>query len=130
MSSLRIIYDAYGASYEFLVENPFGNVTLLPETTTTSKQHNLPLGTYHQHYVLHDVLIAVSEIDILPTGLSSVYLFYHPSFAKEVIPMGKCSKLKEIECTKQQRIPYYYYGYDIHICTKMSYKSQYDPSEI
>ena len=127
------IYDAYGAFYEFLVENPFGQVTMsnkMQSSSSSFPNQVLPLGTFHQHYILCDVLIAVGVIDVLPSGLSSVYLFYHPSFAKDVIPMGKYAILQEIECTKQHRLPYYYLGYYIHSCPKMNYKSQYDPSEI
>ena len=36
------------------------------------------LGTYHQLYRLDGKLVAVGVVDILPSGLSSVYLFYDP----------------------------------------------------
>ena len=35
-------------------------------------------GTYHQLYRLDGRLVAVGVVDILPSGLSSVYLFYDP----------------------------------------------------
>jgi Arginine-tRNA-protein transferase, C terminus len=44
--------------------------------------------------------------------------------------MGKYAISQEIEYTKHHRFPFYYLGYYIHSCPKMSYKSQYKPSEI
>ena len=45
-------------------------------------QNNIPkkwqYGTYHQLHRLDGRLVAVGVVDILPSGLSSVYLFYDP----------------------------------------------------
>lgn len=111
---------------EFLVENPFQNESAIKTTETRPL-----LGTYHQHYTLSgNVLIAVGVVDILPSGLSSVYLFYDPSFAHQLLPLGKYAILKEIEWTAQAGLPYYYLGYYIESCPKMNYKSEYMPSEL
>lgn len=45
------------------------------------------LGTYHQLYRLDGRLVAVGVIDILPSGLSSVYLFYDPD--EKQISLGR-----------------------------------------
>ena len=76
--------------------------------------HNFPCGLYHQHYRLGEngFLIAVGVIDILPNGLSSVYLFYHPSFSYELAALGKYAILKEVEFARDTlNVPYYYLGY-------------------
>lgn len=121
-SHKQAVIRAYGEFYSFLVEHPF---------TTSSPTHSAHTqGTYHQQYRIAGLLIAVGVVDILPTGLSSVYLFYDPSFAHEVIPMGRYAILKEIEWTSQNNLEYYYLGYYIESCLKMRYKGDYRPSEL
>jgi len=85
-------------------------------------------GTYHQLYRINGKLIAVGVIDILPSGLSSVYLFYDPD--ERHLVLGKVTALKEIEFCKFYNLEYYYMGYYIHSCEKMRYKSEYAPSEL
>ena len=88
-------------------------------------------GTYHQHYRISGCLIAVGVSDILPQGFSSVYLFYNPSFAQQVFPIGKLSAMKEIEyCRDVLKLPYYYMGYYLHANSKMQYKTDYAPSQL
>lgn len=88
-------------------------------------------GTFHQHYRIDGRLVAVGVIDILSTGLSSVYAFYDPEFAHRICALGKYMILKEIEyCRDTLRLPYYYLGYYIHSCGKMRYKAEYYPSEL
>jgi arginyl-tRNA--protein-N-Asp/Glu arginylyltransferase len=134
----RQLVSSFGGFYEFLVENPFDSSS---EASHVASAHmnggamnsNVPIqpGTYHQHYRLGNVLIAVGVVDVLPSGLSSVYLFYDPVFARDVIPMGKYAILKEIEYTRDSlRLPYYYLGYYIESCPKMRYKIEYRPSEL
>ena len=96
----------------------------------SSAKQNLPCGTYHQHYLIGDELIAVGVVDILPQGLSSVYLYYHPGFSHTLVALGKLAILKEIEFTKSLGRPYYYLGYYIESCRKMRYKADYQPSEM
>jgi arginine-tRNA-protein transferase len=74
--------------------------------------------------------VAVGVIDLLPQGLSSVYLFYHPSFSHKLVALGKYCSLKEIEFAQQCQVPYYYLGYYIESCPKMRYKAEYKPSEL
>lgn len=119
------LLQSYISFYEFLVENPFDN---MESNTNSSKFH---AGTYHQHYTISgDVLVAVGVVDVLPTGLSSVYLFYSPSFAHNLAPLGKFAILKEIEWTKKLGRQFYYLGYFIQDCQKMMYKADYHPSEL
>jgi arginyl-tRNA--protein-N-Asp/Glu arginylyltransferase len=141
----RQLVSSFGGFYEFLVENPFDSSSEASHVASahmnggansngnSSMNSNVPLepGTYHQHYRLGNVLIAVGVVDVLPSGLSSVYLFYDPVFARDVIPMGKYAILKEIEYTRDSlRLPYYYLGYYIESCPKMRYKIEYRPSEL
>jgi len=112
------LWRAFGDFYAFLVENPY-------DSSSTR-------AAFHQHYRLgkDGPLVAVGVIDRLPGGVSSVYLFYDPDFAHDVIPMGKYGVLKEIEYTQHLHLPYYYLGYYIESCPKMRYKAEYRPSEL
>jgi len=126
---------SYASFYEFLVENPFvvDDCKSKHNSAASAPRRRAPpkRGTYHQHYKLSgNILIAVGVVDILPTGLSSVYLFYNPSFAHELVPLGKYAILKEIEWTAKAGLPYYYLGYYIESCHKMKYKGDYYPSEL
>ena len=155
-----IIQHYYGF-YQFLVESPFP-LTEKQDTVSLTTYHMedgasavnqtnevpaheqrrhqgrpspLQCGTYHQHYkILDDVLIAVGVIDILPSGVSSVYLFYHPTlgtYLKGGVALGKYAIVREIEYTKSiAQLPYYYLGYYIESCQKMKYKADYRPSQL
>ena len=130
----RAVLSNYYSFYQFLVEAPFSlkNVCKKQRKTPNSNDRDkqqmpglmwdnnidnacskLPCGLYHQHYRIGgEFLIAVGVIDVLPTGLSSVYLFYHPSFSYELVALGKYAILKEIEFARDVlKVPYYYLGY-------------------
>jgi arginine-tRNA-protein transferase len=131
VSQLERIAKSYQSFYEFLVENPFAATGENETSASGTKNKPPPPGTYHQHYRLADgVLIAVGVVDVLPHGLSSVYLFYDPTFAHDLVPLGKYAILREIEWTQQVGLPYYYLGYYIESCPKMRYKADYHPSEL
>ncbi|XP_030298249.1 arginyl-tRNA--protein transferase 1 isoform X3 [Sparus aurata] len=90
-------------------------------------------GSFHQQYWLDGRIVAVGVIDILPTCVSSVYLYYHPDFAS--LSLGSYSALREIAFTRQlqkqsPKLSFYYLGFYIHSCPKMRYKGQYRPSDL
>ncbi|KAM3863010.1 arginyl-tRNA--protein transferase 1 [Diretmus argenteus] len=90
-------------------------------------------GSFHQQYWLDGRIVAVGVIDILPTCVSSVYLYYHPDYAS--LSLGSYSALREIAFTRQlqkqsPKLSYYYLGFYIHSCPKMRYKGQYQPSDL
>lgn len=117
------IVSNYYSFYQFLVESPF---PLNNENTNDGHKG----GTVHQHYKLGDLLIAVGVVDVLPNGVSSVYLLYHPTFSHQLVALGKYAILKEVEYTRKLRLPYYYLGFYIQSCPKMRYKAEYQPSEL
>ncbi|KAJ8250712.1 hypothetical protein COCON_G00226340 [Conger conger] len=82
-------------------------------------------GSFHQQYWLDGRLVAVGVIDILPTCVSSVYLYYHPDFS--ALSLGTYSALREMAFTRQlqsesPKLSCYYLGFYIHSCPKMRYK--------
>ncbi|GFR87448.1 arginyl-tRNA--protein transferase 1 [Elysia marginata] len=110
----------------FLVDSPL------------QEQHgaNVPsqgYGSFHQQYWLDGNIIAVGVVDILPTCLSSVYLYYDPDYS--FLGLGVYSALREIMFVRElQRsataLQYYYMGFYIHSCPKMKYKAQFHPSDL
>ncbi|KAJ6008437.1 arginine-tRNA-protein transferase [Penicillium herquei] len=86
------------------------------------------LGSWHQCYRLDGKLIAVAVLDLVPNGVSSVYVFYDPEY--EQWEFGKLSALREIAFSIENKYPYYYMGYYIHSCQKMRYKGNYRPQYI
>lgn len=102
----------------FLCSNPF------PSDTSVAK---------HACWFLDEKLIAISVIDILPLGISSVYLVWDPDYSRH--GLGRLSALREIGWVKDwnrskfdHRFDWYYLGYYIHSCPKMKYKGEYSPS--
>ncbi|KAJ1658716.1 Arginyl-tRNA--protein transferase 1 [Dispira simplex] len=94
-------------------------------------------GSYHQKYYLGSTLVAVGVIDILPSSVTSVYLFYEPEY--HFLSLGRYCALREIAFTKRLRaayphllgrLNYYVMGLYIHNCPKMRYKGTFHPSEL
>ncbi|KAL2851943.1 arginine-tRNA-protein transferase [Aspergillus pseudoustus] len=86
------------------------------------------LGSWHQCYRLDGQLIAVAVLDLMPNGVSSVYLFYDPEY--EHWEFGKLSAMREIAMAIEDGYKYYYMGYYIHSCQKMRYKGSFRPQYI
>ena len=88
-------------------------------------------GTFHIQYHLDGQMIMVAVVDILPTYLSSVYVYYDPDY--RWLEPGVYSALKEIELVRKlnrtkPEFKYYCMGYYLHNNPKMSYKGNYSPS--
>ncbi|KAI1894534.1 hypothetical protein AGOR_G00116780 [Albula goreensis] len=110
----------------FLCDSPL-------EAETSPDGPDMGYGSFHQQYWLDGHIVAVGVIDILPTCVSSVYLYYHPDFA--ALSLGSYSALRELGFTRQlqsqsPKLCYYYLGFYIHSCPKMRYKGQYRPSDL
>ncbi len=61
-----------------LKSSRFGLSLLQEEFREGGSQHGF--GSFHQQYWLDGRLICVGVLDILPTCVSSVYLYYDPDF--------------------------------------------------
>ena len=84
--------------------------------------------TLFYEFWLDQTLVAVAVVDKLERGLSAVYSFFDPNFKSR--SLGVFAVLWEIEEAKRLAIPWLYLGYWINDCKKMSYKAQYQPSEV
>lgn len=99
---------------------------LYDEDSSSNKVYKY--GTYHQLYRYKGNLVAVGVVDLLPSGLSSVYCFYNSELRD--LTLGKYSALKEIQWCIDNNFDYYYMGFYIHDCDKMKYKGEYKPSQL
>lgn len=73
-------------------------------------------------------LLAVAVTDQLDDGLSAVYTFFDPNQAKR--SLGTYAVLWQANHLQQHNKPYLYLGYWVKSCRKMTYKSQFKPTEL
>ncbi|QQK42687.1 Arginine-tRNA-protein transferase, C-terminal [Penicillium digitatum] len=99
-----------------------------PNPLTAANSSQKKLGSWHQCYRLDGELIAVAVLDLVPNGVSSVYVFYDPAY--EQWEIGKLSAMREIAFSIENQYLYYYMGYYIHSCQKMRYKANFRPQYI
>lgn len=81
------------------------------------------VGPTHECYYLDNVLIAISVLDFLPSGVSSVYFIWDPDYAH--LSLGTVLGLREIQMCHELGLGYYYLGYYIEDCPKMRYKAKF-----
>ena len=108
---------------QFLVDSPL--------MRSKNSKDSIEYGSYHQHYYIDGKLIMVGVVDLLPYCLSSVYVYYDPDFM--FLSPGVYSALNELAAVRKfhktdPTFHYYYMGYYVHSCPKMTYKGQYAPS--
>jgi arginine-tRNA-protein transferase len=120
----------HGDKPDSLTEKGFSRFLVTSSLVDTTSPAGEPqrYGSFHQEYRLDGELVAVGVVDVLPSGLSSVYLFYDPD--RKDLALGKYSAMREIEFCREQGLTYYYLGFYIHTCDKMKYKGEYQPSEL
>lgn len=117
----------------FLCDSPFSEETIIGTQEEWDELNNWKdfkkndrlkrLGPAHECYYYKNNLIAVAVVDILPSGISSVYFIWDPDYHKW--SLGKLSALRELCITERLNLGYYYMGYYIEDCPKMAYKAKY-----
>jgi arginine-tRNA-protein transferase len=116
--------------------NSWGSGALVSNKEFNSENKFYPkgYGTYDMIHRIDGKIIAVGILDILPTSVSSVYLYYDPDYG--FLNFGVLTALREIEFEKHLRknidnsFKYYVMGFYCYTCKKMRYKGLYHPSEI
>jgi arginyl-tRNA--protein-N-Asp/Glu arginylyltransferase len=84
--------------------------------------------TYELSWRHRGRLAAVSIVDILPTGVSSVYSYWEPELKDWSI--GTYTALSEIDLCRRNELPYYYLGYLVPGAKTMNYKAKFGPGEV
>ncbi|CAI5756815.1 unnamed protein product [Candida verbasci] len=115
----------------FLCDTPFpqeevkGNTQQFKDLKIENwnKENKKRIGPTHELYYLDDKLIAISIMDFLPSGISSIYFIWDPDYA--YLSLGTLSGLKEIQMCDKLGYDHYYLGYYIQDCEKMKYKKQF-----
>ncbi|RLA73996.1 MAG: arginyltransferase [Epsilonproteobacteria bacterium] len=79
-------------------------------------------------FMRDEKLIGVALVDILESGMSSIYCYYDHDY--EHLSLGKYSILTQMSLAKQYNIPYLYLGYWIKDHYSMGYKEDYKPFEV
>lgn len=87
-----------------------------------------PMDTREISYFIADRLVGVSIADRCVDGISSVYMYYDPDFARR--SLGTYSILWEIEHCRALSVPYYYLGYYVAGSATMAYKGNFRPFEV
>ncbi|XP_016127957.1 arginyl-tRNA--protein transferase 1-like [Sinocyclocheilus grahami] len=121
-SCVSSVYLYYHPEFSSL---SLGTYSALRLAETAPDGPDVGYGSFHQQYWLDGRIVAVGVLDILPSCVSSVYLYYHPEFSS--LSLGTYSALREIAFTRQlqqqsPKLAYYYLGFYVHSCPKMRYK--------
>ena len=96
-----------------------------PRNYYSSFVHGFNDFGYEVLYFDDDRLIGVDLIDILPSGISSIYFYYDPDYSRR--SLGKYSLLKQIQMAKEEGLPWIYLGYYVQGCQSLEYKRSYQP---
>lgn len=79
-------------------------------------------------YYVDEKLVGVDLIDIIEDGISSIYFFYDPDYAR--LSLGTFSLIKQIEIAKILTKEWIYLGYWADGCKAFEYKENFKPLEI
>jgi len=79
-------------------------------------------------YIIDDNLVGVDLIDILEDGISSIYFYYDPDYAR--YSLGTFSLLYQIKLANILELPWIYLGYWVDGCKAFAYKPKFQPQEI
>lgn len=88
---------------------------------------NWPFAYEMRYYRDHD-LVGVGLVDIVPTGMSSIYFYHAPNWRSE--SPGTYSIMREISHARETDKQFLYLGYWISENRSMNYKASFQPHEI
>ncbi len=79
-------------------------------------------------YFINGKLVGVDLIDICKDGISSIYFFYDPDYAK--YSLGRYSIYQQILMARKYDLKWIYLGYYVKDCNSLNYKASYKPHQI
>ena len=102
------------------------------EITSHEYYENFAEGAYdfgkEVLYYIDGKLVGIDLIDIVEDGISSIYFFYDPNFAK--FSLGVYSLIKQVEIARFLDKKWIYLGYWVDGCKAFAYKTNFKPLEI
>ena len=90
--------------------------------------YDSPIETIEMVYRVGRRVVGVGIVDACPSCLSSVYFYFDPAEAHR--SLGVYSILSEIAACRQRALPYWYGGFYVRDCSRMSYKADFHPNEL
>jgi arginine-tRNA-protein transferase len=78
-------------------------------------------------YIVDNKLVGVDLIDIFDEGISSIYFYYDPEYAR--LSLGTYSLLYQIKLAKKLNISWIYLGYWVEGCKAFAYKTNFQFQE-
>ncbi len=79
-------------------------------------------------YYIDGKLVGVDLIDMVNDGISAIYFYYDPDYAK--LSLGTYSLLQQIELAKKLSLDNIYLGYWVDGCKAFAYKKNFKPMEL
>ncbi len=90
--------------------------------------YNSPTDSLEFCYYVGERLVGVSLADRVPSGLSSVYMYFDPAECRR--SLGTFSALWEIDFCRREKLAYYFLGFHVPEAPTMAYKARFGPHEI
>ena len=90
--------------------------------------YDSPTETVEMVYRESGRVMGVGIVDRCPDCLSSVYFYFDPNEARR--SLGVFSTLMELSACWEWNLPYWYAGYYVRDCGRMSYKANFQPYEL
>lgn len=84
--------------------------------------------TIEMTYRIGPRIVGIGLCDVCSDCLSSVYFFFDPVESRR--SLGTYSVLMEIDECRRRGLSYWYAGYYVRDCSRMSYKSAFRPNEL
>jgi leucyl-tRNA---protein transferase len=104
----------------------FGNYPDLDDFLFSFYTQSCP--ALQSEYYLDGKLIGAGFLDRTPNALSSVYFVFDTDYSR--LSLGTFSAITEIQYAASLGMKYYYLGYYIDSCGRMSYKKRFRPYEV
>ena len=90
--------------------------------------YDSPIESHEFRYHLGKRLIGVGIVDHVVDGLSSVYMYFDPDYAKR--SLGTFSVIQEVRHCQRVGLAYYYLGFYVGGSRTMAYKARFRPNEV
>lgn len=87
-----------------------------------------PLDSIVMLYRIGGTLVGTGWLDVLPTGLSSVYFAFDPDYRER--SLGTFSLLREIRHARETGKPWLYLGFYVPGSRSMDYKAKFHPHQL